>query len=123
MGRRLEQLRALDQGFAHQAELEMLEIAQAAMDELGRGRGRGAGIVAALGEHDLQPAPGGVARHRRAMNAAADDEEIDALRQMLSDAGAEQVVNVDDADRALILDHEQRGDLGRVDHFQRGACQ
>ena len=39
-----------------------------------------AGVVALLGEHDLEPAAGGVAGDGRAVNAAADDEKIEALR-------------------------------------------
>lgn len=39
----------------------------------------------------------------------------------LGDAGPKQIVNVDDADRPAVLDHEQRGDRRRVDQLQRGA--
>src|SRR3990170_403882 len=84
MGRGLEQLRPLDQRFAHEAELEVLEIAQAAMDQLGGGRGRGAGIVALLGQHYFQPASGRVASDRRAMDAAANDEQVEGLGGQLS---------------------------------------
>ena len=84
MRRGLEQPRALDQGLAHERKLELLEIAQAAMDQLGRGRRGGASIVALLGEHHLQPAAGGVAGHGRAVNAAADDENVEALRDQLA---------------------------------------
>ncbi len=80
MGRGLEQLGALDEGFANEVELKPLEIAQAAMDQLGRGRGGGPRIVALLGEHDFQPAARGVAGDGRAMDAAANDEKIEALR-------------------------------------------
>jgi hypothetical protein len=39
------------------------------------------------------------------------------------DAGAEQVVDMDDADRAPILDHEQGGDCRGVYDLERGARQ
>src|SRR6185437_10711272 len=64
--------------------LEQLELAQAAMDQLGRGRRGGGSIIALLGEHHLQPAAGGVASHGRAVNAAADDENVEALRDQLA---------------------------------------
>ena len=79
MRRGLEQLRPLEQRLAHQRELEALQIAQAAMDQLRGGRRRGAGIIARLGEHDFQPAAGGVARDRGAVNAAADDQDVECL--------------------------------------------
>ena len=84
MRRGLEQSGALGEGFAHQPELAGLEIAQAAMNQLGRGRRGGAGIIALLGEHDFQPAAGGVARDRGAVNTAADDENVKRLRRHLS---------------------------------------
>ena len=79
MRRGLEQPRALDQRLAHERKLELLEIAQAAMDQLGGSRGGGAGIVALLGEHDFEPAAGGIAGHGSTVNAAANDEKIVAL--------------------------------------------
>ena len=80
MGCGREQDFALDQRFAHQPEFIVFEIAQAAMDELGRGRGGRAGEIALLGQQDLEPAPGGVARDAAAIDAAADDGKIeDAL--------------------------------------------
>ena len=117
MRRGLEQLGALDQGFAHELELKLLEIAQPAMDQLGRGRGGGRRVVALLGEHDFQPAARGVAGDGRAMDAAADDEKIEALRGhvggRLGDAGAEQIVDMEDAHGAAVLDDEQGGDASR----------
>ena len=77
MGRGLQQLGALGERLAHESELEVLEIAQAAMDQLGRGRRRSAGIIPLLGEHHLQPAACGVAGNGGAVNAAADDEDIE----------------------------------------------
>ena len=80
MGRGLEQHFALDQRFAHQPEFIMLEIAQAAMDELGRGRGRGAGKIALLGEDDLETPPGCITRDAAAIDAAANDRQIEDAR-------------------------------------------
>ena len=78
-GAAFEQLRPLDQRFAHQPEFEPLEIAQAAVNELGRCGGGGAGVVALLGEHHFQPAARRVARDGRTVDSAADDEEIEGL--------------------------------------------
>ncbi len=80
MGSGAEQLGALDQGFAHELELEMFQIAQAAMDELRGVGGGGAGIVALLGQQHFQAATGGVAGDRGAMNAAADDDKVERFR-------------------------------------------
>ena len=74
--RRLEQHLALDQRLAHQAEFIMLEIAQAAMDQLGGGRGRAGGQVALFGEEHLQAPPRRITRNAAAIDAAADDEQI-----------------------------------------------
>ena len=79
MRRGLEQPRALDQQLAHERKLELLEIAQAAMDQLGGSGGGGAGIVALLGEHDLEPAAGRIAGDGSTVNAAANDEKIVGL--------------------------------------------
>ena len=76
MRRSLQQHLALDQRLAHQAELVVLEIAQAAMDELGRGRGGGAGEIALLRQIDLEAAPGRVAGDAAAVDAAANDRKV-----------------------------------------------
>ena len=68
---------ALDQRLAHQPELVELEIAEAAVDELGRGRRGRAGKVALLGKKDRQAAARGVAGDAAAVNAPADDGEVD----------------------------------------------
>ncbi len=72
-----EQHLALAQRLAHQAELAVFEIAQAAMDELARGRGRGAGEIALLAQRHAEPAPRGVARDPRAVDAAPHHQQID----------------------------------------------
>ena len=81
MRRRLEQPRPLDEGLAHERKLEMLEITQAAVDQLGGSRGGGARVVALLGEHHFQAATGRVAGDGRAVDAAADDEQVEGLHQ------------------------------------------
>ena len=58
MRRRLEQHLPLDQRLANQSEFVMLQIAQAAMNELGRGRGCSGGKIALFGKKHAQPAPG-----------------------------------------------------------------
>ena len=74
--RRAQQHFALHQALMHQPERVVLEVAEAAMDELGRGRRRGSGEVALLAEEDREAAPGGVARDTAAVDAAADDGEV-----------------------------------------------
>ena len=64
----------LFQGLAHEPEFVVFEIAQAPVDQLGRGGGGALREVALLGEQDLEAAPGGVARDARSVDAAADDE-------------------------------------------------
>src|SRR5262245_47978531 len=54
----------------------MLEIAQSAMDELGRSRGCGTGEIGLLEEDDAQPPPGSVTRNAAAIYPAADHREI-----------------------------------------------
>jgi hypothetical protein len=71
-----EQRLALDQRLAHEAELEVFEVAQPAVEELGRGRRGRAREVALLGQQDRQAPPGRVPRDAAAVDAAADDEEI-----------------------------------------------
>jgi hypothetical protein len=77
-----QQRLALCQRFPDQPELIMLQISQAATDQLGRGgRGRACQITA-LAEHDLQASPSGIAGNPDAINAAADHEQI-ACRYMV----------------------------------------
>ncbi len=70
---------ALGQGLADQPERVLLKIAQPAMHELRGGRRGRTGEIALLGERDAQAAAGGVARDAGAVDAAADDEEIDLI--------------------------------------------
>ena len=72
----LQQHLALGERLGDQAELVLLEVAQAAVDQLGgRRRGR-AGEIAALDQQHRQAAAGGVARDAGAVDAAADDQQV-----------------------------------------------
>jgi hypothetical protein len=74
--RALEQHFALGQRLAHEAEMVLLQIAQAAMDQLaGRGR-RVLGQVVLFAQDDGQAAPGRVARDPGAVDAATHDEDV-----------------------------------------------
>ena len=64
------------QRLAHQAEGAVLEIAQAAMDQLGGGRGGAGGEIVLLDQQHAQAAAGGVAGESGSVDAAADDGEV-----------------------------------------------
>ena len=66
----------LDQRFAHQSEGMMFQIAQAAMDQLGRGGGCAAGKVALLQQQHARAAPGGIAGNATAIYPTADDGKV-----------------------------------------------
>ena len=67
---------ALGERLGDQAELELLEIAQPAMDQLrGRRRGRRRQI-AALDQQHREPAAGSIAGDAGAIDAAADDQQV-----------------------------------------------
>jgi hypothetical protein len=70
---------ALEQRLAYQPEVEVLQVPQAAVDELRRPRGRPDRVVGALHERDRVPARGRVERHAGARDAAADDQHVDPL--------------------------------------------
>ena len=74
-----QQYLALVQRFADQAELILFEIAKAAVDQFGRGRAGMARQIVLLDEQHVEPAPRRVARDRRPVDAAADDEEIEGV--------------------------------------------
>ena len=70
---------ALAQRLAHEPEVVVLEVAQAAVDELGAaGRGVGREVVLLAQQH-REPAAGGIAGDARAVDAAADDEQVEAV--------------------------------------------
>jgi hypothetical protein len=77
MRRHPQQHLALAERHAHQAQRAMLQIPQAAMDQF-RGCRRGArGQIVLLDEHDLEPAASAIAGDAGAVDAAADDGEIE----------------------------------------------
>ncbi len=55
----------------------MFEIAEPAVDQLGAGRGGVGGQVVLLDEHHPRAAAGGVASYGRAVDASADDQQVD----------------------------------------------
>src|SRR5258706_8440434 len=83
---------ALGKRFGHEAELVLLEVAQAAVDQLRRRRGGRAREIGALDEQRRQAAPGCVARDPGAVDAPADDEEVDHSRGTIAErpAGSER---------------------------------
>ena len=68
---------ALLQGLAHQPELVVLEIAQAAMDQLGRSRRGGAGKIVHLAQPDLERPSHRIAGDACAVDSAADHEKVE----------------------------------------------
>ena len=75
----VQQQAALAQRLADEAELQLLEVAQAAVDQLARAARGAGGEVALLEQRDRQPAAGGVERAARARRAAADDDDVEDL--------------------------------------------
>src|ERR1700677_66750 len=67
---------ALQQRLAHQAKLEIFEIAKAAVDQLGRRAGGGGSQVAFFSKENGPAASGGVARDATTVDAAADHGEV-----------------------------------------------
>ena len=92
---------ALEQRLAHEPEVEVLEVAQAAVDELARARRGAGGVVGLLHQRDRVAARGGVERDAGAGDAAADHEHVERLggeggdgvraREHLGKVGAEVV--------------------------------
>ena len=80
VGGEAEQPLAFGQRLVDEAELLLLEVAQAAVDELGGARRRAGGEVAPLDEGRPQPPPGGVEGDAGAGDPAADDEQVEGLR-------------------------------------------
>ena len=70
----------LANGFAHAAEIGRLQISQAAVDRLEVIERRRRAEISALDERHRQPALRGVVRDREAVDAAADDEQIEVAR-------------------------------------------
>ena len=77
--REVHEQRTLEQRLAHEAQVEVLEIAKAAVHELRGTARRAGGVVVALDERHAVPARGGIQRHAGAGDPAADDHEIERL--------------------------------------------
>ena len=86
-GHRLHQMRAepgehqvaLAQGLADQPEFELLEVAQAAVDQLAGTAAGAGGPVASFQQRGRQPARRRVERASGADHAAADDNDVEGL--------------------------------------------
>ena len=84
-----QQQAALLQRLLDQREVEHLEVAQAAVHELRRARGRAGGEVALLDQADLEAAGHRVERGADPDDAAADDEDVElAGAEVLEGVGA-----------------------------------
>ena len=70
---------ALQQRLADEPEVEVLQVPQAAVDELARARRGAARVVALLHQRDRVPAAGGVERDPGAGDPAADDQDVERL--------------------------------------------
>ena len=80
----------LGERFADEPELVVLEIAQPAVQQLRRGRGRRAREVALFAEIDRQAAPGCVARDAAAVDASADDRDVVGVSHRRAPSGPRQ---------------------------------
>ena len=67
---------ALEQRLAHQPQVEVLQVAQTAVDQLGRAAARPRGEVGLLHQGHAVPAGGRVQSHPGAGDPAADDEHV-----------------------------------------------
>ncbi|CAH0252429.1 hypothetical protein SRABI128_02944 [Microbacterium sp. Bi128] len=76
---RLDQVVALGDGFLHETELAVLEVADTAVDHVARGRGGARDEVAALDEGDLHALEGEVAEGGDAVDAPSDDEDVEVV--------------------------------------------
>ena len=79
VGRQVDHQLALEQCLAHKAEVEVLEVAQPAVHELGRAAGGARGVVGLLHEGDRVPARRRVERHARAGDPAADHHDVELV--------------------------------------------
>ena len=75
----VEEALAFVQGLVDEAEVPLLEIAQAPVDHLGRLRRRPRGEVGPLHQRRGQAPGGGVEGHAAARDPAPDDEDVEVL--------------------------------------------
>src|SRR5262249_23082269 len=66
----------LAHGFENDLELQVVQVTQAAVNELGALAAGSGGEVALLYQSHLQPAGGGILRDARAGDAATDDDQV-----------------------------------------------
>ncbi len=78
-GERLHQQSPLVERFAHQSDVEPLQVAQTPVDQLARPARRAGGEVTLLDERDGEAAAGGVERDAASGDTAADDEHVEVL--------------------------------------------
>ncbi len=74
-----QQAPALQQRLAHQRHVELRQIADATVDELGRGAARAAGEIPALDEAYAVAARGGIQRDTRPRDAPTDHQDVERL--------------------------------------------
>ena len=79
MRRELDHQLALEQRLAHEPQIELLQVAQAAVHELARAAGGSRGVVGSLDQRDAVAPRGGVERHPCTRDPAADDGDIEGL--------------------------------------------
>ena len=73
--------RALAQGVAHKSEVAVLQVAKPAVDQLGAGRRGVRGQIVLLAQQHVEAAPRRVPGDAGAVDAAADDEQVDRARR------------------------------------------
>ena len=74
--RRRQQHFAFSKRLSYQAELVVLQVAQATMDELGAGRRRMRRQVVLFAQHHLQPTTGSITRDTGTVDAATDYQQV-----------------------------------------------
>ena len=79
MRRQRHEQAPLEQCLTDQPEVEFLQVAQSTVHELRRAARRAGGEVATLDERDAVPARRGVERDSGSGDAAADDDDVEAL--------------------------------------------
>ena len=73
--------RALAQRLAHEPDVAVLQVAKPAVDQLGAGRRGVRGEIVLLAQQHVEPAPCRVPGDAGAVDAAADDEQVDRVRR------------------------------------------
>jgi len=92
--RRVAQQQAtLVQRLAHESDVALLQVAEAAVDELRASAGSPLGEIALLHQRCLQPARRCVHRHAQAGRAAADDEHVPERRLLQQGADGVSAVH------------------------------